>query len=286
MTLQAIFSKLSKKRRYQLYALKEFLRAQPRPILVYQMAKVGSTSVYRSLRAAGLYPLHVHSVTEESCRDGFKFYSRHGATPPIHLYVSLLLRPYLRCTSHRLKVISLVRDPVARYVSKQYQTAEYLSNPDMDNLGAVAGDVERTKQNIREQLAEPGVMDYTFGWFDRQIKAMLDLDVLAEPFDKERGFGLHEGPRVDVLVLKLERLSDLIPTVVSDFVGRELQVTRANDRRQTERGDEYARVKSELLLPAATIERIYGHEWVRHFYTQDEIESFRARWGDEQALPQ
>jgi len=283
---EKIFSSLSKKRKYRLYAFKEFLRAQLRPILIYQMAKVGSTSVYRSLRSAGLYPLHVHYLTEESVQDGFEFYLRQGATPPIHLYVSRMLCPYLRCTSHNLKVISLVRDPVARYVSRQYQTADYLSNVGADNPDVVTGDVERTRQNIREQLADPGAMDYTFGWFDRQIKTVLDVDVMAEPFDKERGFGLYEGPRADVLVLKLERLSDLLPTVVSDFVGRELQVTQANVRRRTKSGEEYARVKRELSLPAETIDRIYGHEWVRHFYTRDEIEAFRSRWGAEQALTQ
>jgi len=280
-----MFSKLSKKRQNQLYALKEFLRAQPRPILIYQMAKVGSRSVYRSLRAAGLYSLHVHRVTEESRLDGFEFHLRHGVVPPIHLYVSQMLRPYLRYTSHSLKFISLVRDPVARYVSNLYQKEEYLSDAG-SGLGIVTSNVEQTRQNVREQLADPGTMDYTFGWFDRQIKAVLDIDVMRKPFDKERGFKLYKGPRAEGLVLKLERLSDLLPTVVSDFVGRELQVTRANVRRQTKRGKEYARVKSELSLPTATIDRIYGHEWVHHFYTRDEIESFRSRWGKEQPLTQ
>ena len=283
---QNVFSRLNKEHQNQLYAFKEFLRALPRPILIYQMAKVGSTSVYRSLRTAGFYPLHVHYVTEESRRHGFESYLRRGESPPIHLYVSRMLRPYLRYTSHRLKVISLVRDPVARYVSRQYQTADYLSDACTDDSDVVTGNVERTRQNIREQLAGPDAMDYTFGWFDRQIEAVLDVDVMAEPFDKERGFGLYEGPRADVLVLKLERLSDLLPTVVSDLVGRELQVTQANVRRRTKSGEEYARVKRELSLPAETIDRIYGHEWVRHFYTRDEIEAFRSRWGAEQALTQ
>lgn len=261
---------LSKRRRNQIYALKEFFRAQPRPILIYQMAKVGSTSVYRSLRAAGVYPLHVHQVAEESRRRGIEFYSRHEEVPPIHLYVSQMLRPYLRWTSHRIKVISLVRDPIARHVSSLYQMADFNDT--------VSGDAAETRRRIVERLEDPGAMDYTFGWFDRQLKAVLDVDVMAEPFDKERGFGLYAGPRADVLVVKLERLSDLLSTVVSDFVGRELQVTQANVRRRAKRGEEYARVKRTLSISASARNRIYGHDWMQHFYTQDEIEAFQSKW--------
>jgi hypothetical protein len=283
--IKKVFSKLGRKRRNQLYAVKEFLRAWPRPILIYQMGKVGSTSVYQSLRAAGLCPLHVHRVNEKSRRDGFEFYSRHGVAPPIHLYVSRLLCPYLRYTSHRLKVVSLVRDPVERFVSRLYQKSDYLPHS-VDYPDAVTDDAERTRQNIRQQLGNPDAMEYTFSWFDREIKAVLDIDVMAEPFDKDRGFGFYEGSRADVLVLKLEHLSDLLPTVVSDFVGRELRVTEANVRRQAKRGEDYARVKSELSLPPMTLDRIYSHEWVRHFYTEDEIEIFQSRWGEEHTLTQ
>lgn len=267
---QKVFSALTQKRQNQLYALKEFVRAQPYPLLIYQMAKVGSTSVYRSMREAGLYPLHVHHIAEESYRKGMAYYLRHGAPPPIHLYVSQMLRPYLRYTSHRIQVLSLVRDPIARYVSGLYQMADFSDT--------VTGNVAHTKKQIKEELADPSAMEYTFGWFDRQIKSVLDIDVMAEPFNRERGFGQYSGPRADVLVVKLERLSDLLPTVVSDFVGCALRSIRANVRRRGARGEEYAKVKNTLSLPAAICERIYGHSWVRHFYTPEEVGAFRSKW--------
>lgn len=41
---------------------------------------------------------------------------------PFHFYVGRVLRLYLRLTSHRLKIITLVRDPIAQYISAQFQT--------------------------------------------------------------------------------------------------------------------------------------------------------------------
>jgi hypothetical protein len=143
---------------------------------------------------------------------------------------------------------------------------------------AVTGHVAQTRQNIAEALAEPGVMDFTFNWFDREPKEMLGVDVMDEPFDRERGFGLCEGSRATMLVLKLERLSDLLCSVVSSFVGRELHEARANQRRRSKRGEEYARLVDTLSLPAETRNRIYGHDWVSHFYTDDEIEAFHSKW--------
>lgn len=83
-----------------------------------------------------------------------------------------------------------------------------------------------------------------------------------------------------MLVVKLERLSELLSTVVSDFLGSPLQNVRANIGRQKDTGNIYAEVKRTLQLPQSVCEEIYGHDWVRHFYTEEEIETFERRWSD------
>ena len=261
---------LSNEKRNQIYALKEFLRAQPRPILIYQMAKVGSTTVYQSLRNAGVNPLHVHSISDTARTNGFEYYRSHGEAPPIHLYVSRLLKPYLKLTSHRVKVITLVREPIARYISGLRQMARF--------SGVFSHSISQIQERIVERLSDPEEMEYIFGWFDQEIKNVLGVDVMNRSFDRKQGFQFLEGPRADVLVLKLERLSDLLPTVVSDFVGVPLQEERSNVGHRKERGDKYSQVKQSLQVPEPIRNRIYSHKWVRHFYTEEEISSFNDRW--------
>ena len=261
---------LSDEKRNQVYALKEFLRAQPRPILIYQMAKVGSTTVYQSLRDAGLYPLHVHSISDTARNNGFEYYRSRGEAAPIHLYVGRLLNPYLQLTSHRVRVITLVREPIARYVSGLRQMARF--------SGIFSQSVSKTQERIIERLSDPEEMEYIFGWFDQEIKNVLDVDIMKRPFNQNRGFQFLEGPRADVLVLKLERLSDLLPAVVSDFVGANLQEVRSNVGRRKKKGEKYSRVKETLQVPESIRNRIYSHEWVHHFYTEGEINSFDERW--------
>lgn len=152
----------------------DFIRSLPRPILVYQMAKVGSTSVCRSLREAGYNPLHIHSLT----RDGK--YHNGQVEPPKHYYTENLLRLYLKCTNHRLKVIFLVRDPIARRVSARFQwpiCREY-----------VFDSVEETRRGLVEHFSRPGGLEYEFRWFDREVKEMLSVDVMEEKFNRTDGY--------------------------------------------------------------------------------------------------
>ena len=259
----------NKKLRNRIYATKDFIQSLPNPILIYQMAKVGSTSVYQSMRASGLTPLHVHFLTKRKVKRTLSHYERNSY-PPMHLYVSQLLLPYLQLTSHSVQVITLVRDPIARFVSGQYQ------NPERNGVAGLT--VEDACQELVRRLSKPRAMQYTFGWFDREMKSALDVDVMAESFDRERGFIRCQGPRADVLVLKLERLSDLLPTVVSDFVGASLQPVRANVGARKETGSTYKAVCDALHVPATVADTIYAHDWVRHFYTPQEIKTFKARW--------
>lgn len=256
--------------RNRIYAVKSFIQSLPTPILVYQMAKVGSTSMCKSLRASGLSPLHIHFLTRKKLRRLFEHHER-TPPPPVHLFVSQLLRPYLKRTSHRLKVITLVRDPVTRYVSGQFQSPE--------RSGMVGLGVEEATRTIVRRLSEPDAMEYTFGWFNRELKATFGADVMAAPFHRKQGFGRCRGPRVDVLVLKLEKLSELLPTIVSSFVGTSLQEVRANVGSEKKNGDLYSAVRARLQLPESTLRAIYDSHWVRHFYTLQEVRAFKAKWG-------
>lgn len=254
-----------------LNAAVRFVRAQPSPILLYQMAKVGSTSVCRSLEEAGHHPLHVHCLTAKNQRAMALRY-QHIKLKPTHYYVQRLVRPYLTWTPHRIQVISLVRDPIARYLGGLFQW------PICRDI--VADDVATMRGKIADRLSQSEVLRNGFSWFDQELKQTLGVDVFAEPFDRKNGYRMYRSPRADVLVLKLERLSELLPTIVSDFIGTPLRSVQANVGRQKRNGVRYAEMKQTLQLPASVCEAIYDHEQIRHFYAEAEIEAFTERWAE------
>jgi hypothetical protein len=234
------------------------------------MGKVGSTSVYRSLERAGLQPIHVHFIHSDLTH--MERFTETDKDFPLHFYIGRLLRRYLRLTSRRIKVITLVRDPIARYISAQFQTLDHEPIPQDDPETAVR-QLENTVRNGEK---------VTFDWFAREMEPLLDVNPIAEPFDREAGYALLEAPKADVLVLKLERLSDLIPTVVSSFVGEELSVVQANRGKKKDYSDYYQEVLKRFQLTEKDCREVYGHNHITHFYTSEEIKKFVERWSSQQ----
>ena len=63
-------------------------------------------------------------------------------------------------------------------------------------------------------------------WFDREIHPLFSVDILDHPFNREEGFGRITREDIDILILTLGQLGELVPTVLSDFVGQPLQLNR------------------------------------------------------------
>lgn len=257
--------------RHPLLGLRRFVTALPRPVLVYQMSKVGSTSVSAALADAGIRALHVHFLGPmwERCREDYR---RSPAPPPVHLTVERLLRQYLRWTSHRLKVVTLFRDPIGRHVSSAFQI-HHRDGYDIE-------DSEAMIQRLRSELLEGHGITYCAEWFDLELPSVFDVDVLAHDFDRERGFSIVRGSTADVLTLKLETL-DRNWSTLSDFVGRSIEPRRANRRTDLRGADIYEDVRRRLNLPRSAVEAYYDHPWMRHFYTREEIAAFCRRWSTE-----
>lgn len=238
----------------------------PVNLLVYQMGKVGSTSVQRSLYEVGLRPLHVHFIHSDLTH--MERFTETERDFPLHFYIGCVLRHYLNLTTNKVKVITLVRDPVARYVSAQFQT--------LDHEPIARDDPDRAVQQLQDEIRDGGKV--RFDWFEREMEPFLGVNPIYEPFDREEGYAIIQAPRAEVLVLKLERLSDLIPGVVSDFVGRDLSVVTANRGSEKEYAEYYQEVRQRLSLSEETCEDIYGHDHVTHFYTSEEANTFAKKW--------
>ncbi len=178
-----------------------------------------------------------------------------------------MLRYWLRVKSAQVKVITLVRDPVASKISAAFQLRRY--NPDLS-----VNDASAARRWLHENIDFDESPPYESAWFDREIKAVFDIDVYEHPFDPEKGYTRIRTSRADVLVLRLEDLDDLIPSVVSDFVDAPLTVERTNTRSD----ETYQTIKRTFALPTSTLYRVYSQRMVQHFYSDREIESFIDSW--------
>lgn len=254
----------------RLISIREVVRSLPDPILIYQMGKVGSSTIQRTLSEAGIPGVHVHYIDRDHWKKRAKLRTENSSPLPPHFHKGRLLRHWIAWTKRRVRVVSLVRDPIARYISEAFQTAHFRGFP--------VSTVSEALPEIRSQLTSDEALEYTYRWFEREFIPVFDIDIFDHPFDCEEGFGRISQASADILILTLEKLSDLVPTALSEFVGEPLELRR--DRVRT--GGVYAQVKNNLVLPEKNLRRFYDHPWMRHFYTDRDIEQFVERWSTEQ----
>ncbi len=254
-------------------------------ILVYQMAKVGSQTIVRSLRAS--HPqapvFHLHTLTAEGIDEMERFYRWTGvpALPGAgHLLVSRYLRAQLALgvTPGRWKVITLVRDPIARNLSLLFQLGRRLI-PDFKRRCATG---QLDPMQVYDRFGEefPGQID-CMRWFPDELQRVFGIDVFAAPFDRETGFQVYRGNVADVLLLRTEDIDRAGATALREFLELpDLQWRQANIRATKTLGAQYARILRRVAFPRDFVDRSYDSPAVRHFYSRSELDRFRTRWCD------
>ncbi len=252
------------------------------PLLVYQMGKVGSMSVYHSLRKARLNTAvyHVHVLTKEGIR--WEEEARRSGWPrTIGLMHSHYLYKQLSRNkqSTRWKVITLVRDPIARNVSGLFQTIERWIPDFYDRYARKAIDTD--------ELAEIFLHDYhgkvdsyalPFHWFSAELQPVFGIDVLSSEFPESVGYKIYRSEGVELLLIKLEYLNQCFPAATKEFLGFDIPMISANATADKSYYPLYQEFTRALKLPDAYIEQQYSCNYVRHLYSESEIDTFIKKW--------
>ena len=270
------------------------------PVLVYTMGKVGSTAVAESLESTGAdYTIyHLHWLVPERLRlDEALFKSavkKYRGTAverrlrPQYIWQGQYLSSRVRKPAPdggRWKVITLIRDPVARNVSSFFENMElfeydYVAKMQSGREGELVAelmDLFRKKYVDGSEAAHVDADPLT--WFDEELKTVFDVDVFAKDFPFERGFDIYEGRLADVLMIKLEDLGACIGAAFERFLGLEgVALQRSNVGTEKDYAPLYRRFLDVFEIPDGYLDRVYNSKVSRHFYTGEELAKFRSRW--------
>jgi len=255
-------------------------------VIVYTIGKVGSTTIFKSLkRLENISAYHVHCLTKDGIDLAEKVYrdSFHRRRKVAsHILESRYLRKQLDKGlggKKRWKVITLVRDPIARSISSFFI-----------NLGLTLDynyqdKVKFTKvEDIVEELIELFLESYDghekpLTWFDRELKPVFGIDVFSSEFPKSKGYEIYKTKDVDLLLIRLENLNECGCDAIKKFLNiTEFNLIESNVASKKDYQDVYSKFLCSLALPSFYIDKIYMSKYVRHFYSEEEIEKFKAKW--------
>lgn len=267
------------------------------PILIYQMGKVGSSSVKRSLETYSLNrPIfHVHFLRKERIKEIERERKKYFRSS-IKTYKRPWLYQYLRHqidtipSGEKWKIITLVREPVARNISTFYENIEFelLDTPGCYRIKSdyyqIAPMIIRSDDLVQLESLFFDRLDHDvpINFFNKELKDVLNIDVFQKPFSYTKGYSIYSNQRVDVLVMRLESLNNCAQEAFEEFLNiKNFTILNDNVGSKKVYAPIYKAFKSRVGIPSSYIDKLYNSEYMQYFYSRDEIEQFKQQWSRE-----
>jgi hypothetical protein len=239
------------------------------PIVVFSMAKTGSSAIAAGLRATGCGPVHhVHDLDPAYLDREEAQYRWSGR--PWRIWDARRLLRHPPTASAPWRVVSIVRDPIAQTLSAFFQPGArhgYL-HPGVT--------VESLQQRFGDRLDR-----LPLRWFETRLQPTLGIDVYGTAFDLERGYQIISTDTIRLLLLRCEDFA-VAPVALARLLELEdpVAVPRVNVGAEKGYADLYEAVRSALRPTTAQLDHAYESRLARHFYTSEEIAGFRRHWDD------
>jgi hypothetical protein len=252
---------------------------KPQPlVLVYATPKTASTAVTAALqKVEGQTVFHVHMISDASIRTLREGMRRRGLTRARQdmngledLGVALaeeLIKP-----RRPARIVSLVRDPIARNISFYFQTLDVLWKTERAHEQVK---VERLLAEFHDRFVHERGID----WFDKEFKPVLGIDVYAHPFPQGEGFlRISNGP-YEVLLMRHDLDDRLKEKCLAELIGvPAVSLTPKNVGTQKVYSSTYTEFLKRIRLPEEYVDRMLGSKYARHFYSAEELARLRAKW--------
>lgn len=183
--------------------------------------------------------------------------------------------------NQKVKIITGVREPIGQNLSYMYQ---YLSafkywfiTQYKEILFQGKGDAQmlfdqwsKDRFNIIESYSE---CTNFIKRFEENV-----IDIMKEPFDKEKGYTVIKEDNIEVFVYTLEKLNDNI-SALSEFVGGDFtEFVIGNEAESKWTAGSYKQAQKELKLSQEYFDSCYNEPYVKHFYSDEDIEKFKNKW--------
>jgi hypothetical protein len=178
-------------------------------------------------------------------------------------------------SSDKIIIVTIVRDPVARLVSEQFQSssdAALMDATEVFGLQALARFIEDRIHRTADHI-----IDRTEQWYaDLAWASGFDINETLLP--TRDGHAVIETDLVRLLFLKLEQLDDTVGPGLNALSLKGGPLGRANSASDRAAASEIGKLKAALRISDTVLDACYTRPWVRHSYDKQEIAAMRARW--------
>lgn len=265
-----ILNRLARLLKYKIWSLKHLKLYDDNKnniFLIYTMGKVGSSSIYETLKSKLAYNqiYHIHFLTKENMywRDQFK---NNKSASIVERYVRK--RVSNNKNKKKLKVITIVRDITSRDLSMIFQ-----------NYDSFFEKNESINNKKIEDIFEKQNQDLSIRWFENEFQKYLNIDIYKLAFNKDMGYSIYEFENIDLLVLKLEKLNYCYKDALKKFTNIEFnKLIKVNEAGNKKIAKLYSETKKNIRISSKKLALNYESKYMNNFYTKDEILKLKNKW--------
>jgi Putative capsular polysaccharide synthesis protein len=256
-------------------AVRRCVESDSPPVIVYQMAKVGSSTVTWALRDAGIpnvfqvhlmHPDNIRRFRTKLLKLGWVRFRTNVDFNGGFLYKDII-EP-----GRKAKIITLAREPIGRNASFYFQNLHALWHAH-DAHESV--ELSRLLSGFRDKFDHRSCLN----WFDYEFKPVMGVDVYEHEFPHDAGHVRIKTDRYDILVMRSDLADSSKKRCIEEFLGVEgLSLAPKNVGSQKPYAAAYRKFLDALELPEAYVNDMLDSKYTRHFFSPDEITSLRAKW--------
>jgi hypothetical protein len=240
------------------------------------MAKVGSLSVYQSLKKAGVSSVfHIHTLNEQEVYKGIKQCFDNGIYPGSRSPV-FLLNQALRDSIQKVKVVSIFRNPVERNISAFFDAFTL-------HMGVAPalykGDLKTIEKAFHKKLQH----NYAIDWYDTHFKEALGLDVYQYPFDTKKKYTILANDTAEVLLMDSQLIDSKKEELIQDFCEvASFKLRNVNVTSQATYAKLYADFKEYIRFRESYLNHQLDSKYTTHFFTQAARQALKAKWASDE----
>ena len=246
------------------------------PILIYQVGKVGSSTIYKSIKKhvkdVPIYQIHNITLADEILEDEKQKGFKDGLH---HLEIGSNLKQIIHKNPEiKWRIITGVREPVQRWISDIFQNINERYSEFLNSKGEIkTKDLFKFIQNTIH--SEP--MQF---WFDKELKQTFGIDIYKYSFNKNAGYSIIKEGNVDILVYQLEKLEKNFSKMCADFFNQQnFELLNDNVAKDKKYSKNYNEVINEIKFEESFLRNFYYESSIcNHFYDQEDIERFILKW--------
>lgn len=232
------------------------------PVLVYQMGKVASSSIYDSLKLREVSVFHVHRLNVENILAVKRAHIEKGVSPPSSDVLGRYLNKKITSTKKPAKIISMVREPVGRNISAFFQNLNYINN------------IEQLISDFMQYYDH----DVPLNWFDIEMESQTGINVYDYKFP-QRGYQVICKQPYQLLVMRHDLDDSKKESVIGEFVEiPNFKLIRSNEASSKNYAQHYKEFLSTIKLPQDYVMRMLTSKDAMHFYPEEERQKLIIKW--------